>query len=285
MVSDHRFQVISLTKIPLLISAVGLLAVSGCGVKWWYDQIDYLLGIRIDRYFDVTEQQEEFITRRLAEHLHWHRYEGLPVHIRFLRETREKLADGVSREEVAWFFRQYRNQLRLLIEQLSSDSVLFLMQLTDEQVDYFEEQLREDNQKYEKRLKQSPEDRLAARADATIDFLEEWLGDLSGEQEARVRQLSLALPDRFESWYRQKLDNQQLLIAALRVRRDGAEIRAALLRMLLPPEPDDNDTHLEPMIDMIQSIDRLATRQQRQHVMNKLQGWVDSLKELSRRET
>lgn len=242
--------------------------------------MDYLLRMRIDRYFDVTDQQEDFITRRLAEHLRWHRYEGVPVHLGFLNQTLEKVADGVEREEIFWFFRQYREQLRMIVQRLSSDSVVFLLQLTDEQIDYFAEQLHENNEKYRERLDMSRGERLEARADSTIDFLEEWLGELSDKQVAEIRKISLALPDRFEPWYRQRLERQQRFVTALREKKGEAEIREALLGMLLPPDRVQKDASLEPIVRMIQAIDRMATPQQRQHVMKKLQSWADGLRDV-----
>lgn len=258
-----------------------LLMVSGCGIKWWYNHVDYLMRLRIDRYFDITSQQEAFVINRLEEHMRWHRYKGVPVHIRFLAETQRRVADGVAPDEIFWFFDQYREQLRLIVERLSADSVQFLMQLEEEQIDGFAEQLKEENEAYDVRLNMSVEERRAHRADSTIEFLEEWLGGLSDEQESEVRKLSQALPDRFEPWYRKRLERQQSFIKTLRTGKEPDKISQGLLEMLLPAPQRKDDPALEPIVKLILAIDRMATPGQRQYTIDKLQKWIDGLQEIS----
>ncbi len=270
-------------RFRFFVVAASLLLASGCGINWWYDQVDYLLRYRIDQYFDITSQQKDFITGQLEKHLVWHRYEGVPVHVTFLTETQNRLADGVTRADIFWFFSQYREQLWLIVDRLSADSVLFLTQLQSDQIDYFSVQLQEQNEEHEERLAMSREERLEARAEKTLEFLEEWLGDISDSQEAEVRRMSLAMPDRFEPWYRKKVQRQQLFIDQLRKKKSKEDLRKTLLLMMLPQKRDADDPSLGPMIEMILSIDRMATVDQRQHVIDKLQTWVDGLKEVNGR--
>lgn len=260
---------------------VSLLIVAGCGIKWWYDQVDYLLRMQVDQYFDITSSQEDFITRQLEKHLRWHRYEGLPVHIRFLSEVQTRLADGVVRDDIIWFFVQYRKQVQIIVEQLSDDSVEFLTQLRKEQIDYFTEQLAEENEELEERLEMTAEERLEKRADKTIDFLEEWLGSLSDDQEAEIRQMSRATPDRFKPWYQKRILRQRSFITAIRENRNRQAIRESLLQMLLPPARDKANHSDEPGIRMIIAIDRMATPAQREHLLQKLKKWEDALLEIS----
>lgn len=266
-----------------MLLIIGLLfVVSGCGIKWWYNQVDYLLRFRVDHYFDITAQQKDFITRQLEKHLVWHRYEGIPVHMAFLTATQHNLADHVTRDEIYWFLNQYREQMRLIVSRLSADSVDFLQLLSPGQIDYFSKQLREENEKYEKRLKLPKSERLAQRADKTIKFLDDWLGSLTDSQEAEIRRLSLALPDNFEVWYRQRTERQQHFIRTLRESSSKDDIQAALNQLLLPPETDSRDSSFNQLADMVLTIDGMVSSGQRQHVIGKLQDWIDSLNAISR---
>lgn len=276
--SQNRFW-----KKGMMTLMICLPILSGCGITWWYGQVDYLLRIRIDQYFDLTAGQEDFITRQLESHLRWHRYEGIPVHIEFLAKARDGIADGVTEAEISWFMQQYREQLRMIIEQLSADSIQFLMQLEDQQIEYFAGQLQEDNEKYEERLKMGAAERLEVRADSTIDFLEDWLGSLTADQEDAVRRLSKALPDRFEDWYGRRRQRQQAFVALLRSHQGADELKAALLRMLMPDDRNSDPESRKQLFQMISAIDRMATPDQRRHVMEKLQGWVDSLEQISQK--
>lgn len=273
---------ISGRKLSTILAIVVLSTLYGCGVKWWYGQMDYLIRFRMDQYFDTTTQQADFISAEFKKHLLWHRYEGIPIHLDFLVATQKHLADGITRPEISWFLNQYREQMRLLVDRLLTDSVQFLTLLDTKQIDYFSEWQKEDNEKYAERLKMSREERLELRAEKTIESLEDWLGSLSDSQEAEITKLSLQLPDSFESWYQQKVQRQQQFISVLRKNNGKEEIREALYRFLLPTDKNSSNGLSEPVIEMVLAIDRLATPAQRQHLSDKIQEWVDDLSEINR---
>ncbi len=274
---------IRLSSRPLSVLCIAglLLVLSGCGVKWWYGKLDYLLRYRVDQYFDITAQQKDFITKQFEEHLIWHRYEGIPTHIEYLAATQKKLADGLTRAEIGWFFNQYREQNRLIIDRLSNDSVHFLTQLKVEQIDHFSERLAEENEELEERLLMPREERLEKRAEKTIELVEDWLGSLANDQETEITKLSLNLPDNFAQWYQKKIQRQQQFISILRKNSSKKEIRQGLNLLMLPSDSKNRDTSTSPIIEMIIAIDRLATPAQRQHVIDELQQWIDDLTEIS----
>jgi len=278
--NDHLNQ-----KRRVLLLVVIVFTISGCGVSWWYGQIDYLLRFRVDSYFDLTGEQEDFIVNRLEKHLVWHRNEGLADHVNFLVETRDGLSDGVTRPEIFWFFQAYRNQLRLIVERLSGDSIEFLTTLNNEQIDHFIDELKDENEEYEERLSMSREERLQKRVESTIESLEDWLGSLSNTQEAEVRRISLNLPDTMKPWYQKRLRRQQIFIQALRTKGSRLEIREVFFQMMLPIERKSDDRSLDPIVEMILSIDRMATPTQRQHLNDKLQTWIDDLREIHQEST
>jgi uncharacterized protein DUF6279 len=267
-------------KRRVLLLAVIVSTISGCGVSWWYGQIDYLLWFRVDSYFDLTGEQEDFIVKRLEKHLVWHRFEGLPEHVSFLVDTRDKLSDGVTRPEIFWFFQAYRSQLRLIVERLSGDSIEFLTTLNSEQIDHFIDELKDENEEYEERLSMSREERLQKRVEKTIESLEDWLGSLSDTQEAEVRRISLNLPDTLKPWYQKRLMRQRSFVKALRAKNSRLEIREVYFRMMLPTERKSDDRTLDPIVEMILSVDRMATPTQRQHLIDKLQKWIDDLTDI-----
>lgn len=276
-ISSRRFSILCIAGLMLVLS--------GCGVKWWYGKLDYLLRYRVDQYFDITGQQKDFITKQFEEHLIWHRHEGIPIHVNFLIATQKNLADGLTRAEIGWFFSQYREQNRLIIDRLSNDSVQFLSQLKEEQIDYFSEQLAEENEELEERLQLPRKERLEKRAEKTIDSIEDWLGSLSDEQEAEITKLSLNLPDNFAQWYQKKTERQQQFISILRQNSDKEEIRRGLYNLMLPQDSKNRETSSNPIIEMIIAIDRMATPTQRQHVIDKIQQWIDDLKDISQAAT
>jgi hypothetical protein len=272
-ISNRRFSILCIAGLLFILS--------GCGVKWWYGKLDYLLRYRVDQYFDITNQQKDFITQHFGQHLVWHRYEGLPTHIEFLAAVQKKLADGITHAEIGWFFTQYREQNRLIINRLSDDAVQFLTLLNVEQIDHFSERLTEENEELAERLQMSREERLEKRAEKTLDSIEDWLGSLSDEQEAEITKLSLSIPDSFGEWYQKKIQRQQHFISILRKNSSKEEIRQGLHLLMLPSDSKNRDPSSSPIIEMIMTIDRLATPAQRQHVIDEIQAWIDDLIEIS----
>jgi hypothetical protein len=254
-----------------------LLALSGCGFRWWYAKADYLLQRKIDQYIDLSNEQKHFVKPRLQKHLDWHRIEMIPRHIAFLEQTRDGVLDGVTIDEIHWFSSEYRRQVRRLIGQLAHDSVQLFKTLTPTQIDLFEKRLVEDNTEYEAQRAMTAEQRRERRAEKTVKELKDWLGSLNPEQEKAIVEMSRNLPDNFDEWYQQRLNRQRFFIETLRQKSADSDIEAAFFTLMNVDNPDPPEPIPPPMVSMILAIDRLATPKQRQNVADKLQSWIDDL--------
>lgn len=81
-----------------------------------------------------------------------------------------------------------------------ADSGVLLASIDARQVRTFESALQKDNAKAA-RLAQTPEpERLKKRAQTTLDLVKDWLGALTKEQQAQIREWSLTLPDVQPTW-------------------------------------------------------------------------------------
>jgi hypothetical protein len=253
-----------------------------------YRYADKLLLWRIDHYFDLTADQRTFVRARLKDLLARHRHEALPVYERFLNEVKEKSADGLNREEVEWAFATYQDLRADLLERVIADSTVFLMSVDDRQIQHLEEAFRHDNEKADRRVQETAEKRLAKRAADTIDWLKDWLGPLTAEQKQYIAALSRALPDMLKMRTDYQKRQQQEVLSLLRSSRRPEVISQQLRDWLLFPEQSAPAEYRQTfgqmksaVKEMILSIDRIITSQQRLHALAKLQGLIDDLRALA----
>ena len=278
---------------PLLraarLSLVALaLLVAGCSLALAYRHADWLILWEVDHYFDLTSEQKASLDRNLKVLLARHRTEALPAYEGFLSQIQERVWSGLRREDVDWGFTTYQNLRADLFERIVGDGAVFLASVDEHQVQYLEQALRKDNQKSDQLLKVGTEERLAKRARATVEFVEDWLGELTADQKRRITTMSRALPDLQGPWLAYQRHQQQELLHQLRIRRSPEVLSAYLRDWLIFPErraPPAYQRALDDMRagvkDMILAVDRMATQQQRSHALEKLHSLIDTIHELA----
>jgi hypothetical protein len=271
---ERRLKNVFKAIIFLLILGV----VSACGFRFWYDNLDLFFLKGLDRYFDLNQEQESFFKDRLEYHHLWHRKHGIPEHIAFIKGTRGRVQKGINEEDVKWFFEAATRQFELIINRLSNDFVDFLMTLQPGQIDHYERKLADQNEEYKKRLEISSDKQGQNRYKTTIKSFEVWLGRLNDTQKKAIVQLLQQIPDDSEQYYSGRLERQRRFIKALRREpKNREELEQALSEMIstLGVSSDDDSSAL--MTDIIIKIDRLITPKQRNHLIKKLDGWIEKL--------
>jgi hypothetical protein len=273
--------------VALALVALALLAV-GCSLALAYRHADWLILWEVDHYFDLTLEQKTSLDRNLKVLLARHRTEALPAYEAFLSQIRERVRSGLAREDVDWAFTAYQRLRADLFERIVGDGAVFLASVDERQVQYLEQALRKGNQKSDRLLKVETEERLAKRARATVDFVEDWLGALTADQKRQITTMSRALPDLQGPWVNYQRHQQQELLHQLRTRQSPEVLSAYLRDWLIFPErqaPPAYQRALEDLRvgtrDMILAVDRMASPQQRSHAIEKLHDLIDTIHELA----
>jgi len=273
---------------PWTWCAVGLLILlAGCSSLSFYRYADWIILWQVDHYFDLTSDQRHDLAQRLTPLLTRHRHEAIPQYESFLVQFRQRFERGLTSQDLNWVYTSY-DQLRAdLFEQVVADGGVFLASVDPRQVRTFEEALQKDYDKAVRLVQAPAPERLKKRAQATIDWLEDWLGSLSKDQEAQIREWSLALPDTQQVWlaYRQQLQ-QELLVLLHQPRtpeRVTGELRAMLVSLDQHAPQDYQDAVRQMRVavrTMALAIDQQLTLDQRHHVVTKLQRLIDQLHDL-----
>ena len=271
----------------LLISLMAGLFMS-CVPTFLYRHADRLVLWKIDEYVDLTADQKKFVQERLKDLLARHRKDALPIYERFLIQLKEQSADAVNRQEIDWIFSTYQQLRADLFGRIVTDGAVVLSSLTDRQVRYMERRFQRDHEKAARRLTEDPESRLAQRASATLDWLKDWFGPCTKDQQQRIKKLSIALPDLSTVRLEYQEYWQHEFIQFLQLTRDPQALSGYLENWLLFPErsvPPDYQHATEHMTnavkDMVLAIDRIITPQQRTHALVKLQRLIDDIHALA----
>lgn len=268
--------------------AAGLLVLlAGCSLTLGYRYADWIILWELDHYFDLTSAQRHDLTQRLTPLLARHRHEAIPQYETFLVQVRQRIERGLTSQDIDWTYATYDRLRTDLFERLVADGGVFLASVDPSQVRTFEAALQTDNDKAARLVEAPATDRLTKRAHATIDWLEDWLGSLSKDQEAQIRAWSLALPDTPQVWLAYRQQRQQKLLALLHQPRTPERMAQELRTMLVdqdrtaPPVYQNAVRQMRAAVKtMALAIDQRVTADQRHHAVTKLQRLIDQLHDL-----
>ena len=263
-------------------------AVAGCATTLVYNHADWLLLRQLDGYFDLSRSQKAFVSARLDAILDRHRREALPHYEAVIEQVRRRIQNGLTDTDLDWAFTQY-DQLRLdLFGRFAQDGGDFVRLVEDPQVMRLRTALRRRLGDQEQLLREDPSARITKRTQRIVVLVKEWLGPLTREQEQHITQLTMAFPDTLPAWYAHQLRRNDQLVNVVESRhRDDAPAR--LRDWLTDPERAANPAFIESnsqlkqhIAQLILTLDRLATAEQRRHVLAKLEELAHTVHNLRR---
>ncbi len=265
-----------------------LVAFTGCSFTTTaYRYADRLILWKADHYFDLTRDQRQDLTQRLAPLLDRHRHEALPQYETFLHGIRQRVERGLTGPDIDWAYATYDRLRTDLFERVVADSSIFLASVDARQVRTLESAMQKDSAKAARLLQTPGPERLKERAKTTLDFVKDWLGRLTKEQQAQIREWSFTLPDVEPMWVAYQQQRRQELVTFLHKSRTPEQIAGELRSMFVyhdktAPQSYQNAIHhlRENAKTMALAIDQRMTSDQRSHAVIKLQRLIDQVHEL-----
>ena len=268
--------------------AVGLLILlAGCSSLSFYRYADWLILWQVDHYVDLTSDQRHDLAQRLTPLLARHRHEAIPQYESFLVQFRQRFERGLTGQDLDGVYAGYDRLRADLFDRVVADGGVLLASVDSRQVRILEAALQKDHEKAARLVQDPAPERLKKRADATLGWLEDWLGSLSKDQEAQIREWSLALPDTQQAWVAYQQQRQQELLTLLHQSRTPEHVAGELRTMFVyqdhtaPQAYQDAVRQMRAAIKtMALAIDQQVTADQRRHAVTKLQGLIDQLHDL-----
>jgi hypothetical protein len=271
------------------LCAAGLLCfLAGCSFLSLYRYADWIILWQADHYLDLTSDQRRDLSQRLTPLLTRHRQEAIPQYETVLVQSRQRLERGLTSQDIDWVYANYDRLRADLFDRVIADSGIVLASVDSSQVRTLEAAFKKDHTKTARFVQAPAPERLKKRADAIIDWLSDWLGSLSKDQEAQIRQWSLALPDNQQFWASYQQQRQQELLALLRQPRTPEHVTRELSALLVvypdqtgPPAYQEAVHQMRTAVKtMALAVDQQVTPNQRRHAVAKLQRLIDQLHEL-----
>ena len=285
----HRWQ----SVMAALSLALLLLTLEGCStIRVGYNQADHLLAWMADDYFELDAAQKQDFRARIERLLKWHRAEQLPDYARFLAEVRQRGQQPLTREDAAWMVDGVKARFRVIALQGAPDAAEMLMTLTPDNLRALEKQYDKINQKFvrEYKLTGTLEERKRARLERTLKQVRDWAGPLTHAQEERIAALNNAVPIADHLRHQDRMRRQKEFLALLAQRQNKAafapQVRAWLVDWEKGRSAEFEKAQSEiydKRVSLYLEVDRMLTPQQREHVLRKLQGYIDDLRVLAAR--
>lgn len=253
------------------------LAFAGCAAtSLLYNHSDWLITRQIDGYFGLNRTQKTFVSSRLSGILSHHRREALPRYETVLRQARERVAHGLTTEDLDWAFTQYDQLREDLFGRFVSDGAEFIRQVNDPQVLRLKQALQTRLARDEDLLRDDPGKRLAKRTERFLGLAREWMGPLSAQQEQELTKLTMGFPDTLPTWYAHQVYRHEQLLALMASRQ--SDHTAVRLENWLVHQDQDADPRFtevtkqlrQHITELVISLDHSATPAQRRHVLSKL---------------
>jgi hypothetical protein len=265
----------------LLLALTGL---SGCsGLRIAYNNADTVLQWMADDYFAIEGAQEEDFKARLAGFHAWHRAEELPRYSALLTSAGEKLADGMSTQELIWAWDSVWARYREMAERAVPELALMLPTLSEPQFVRLEKRFAKSGVDFTKKyLKGSEAEQRERRDKRNLELMREWFGRLSDEQEAQLKRASAKLPLLYALRLQNRQRRQSEFLTLVKEYRSPAELEPRLRRWLIeweegaaPEYRRQSDLHRDMYIEMLLELDRSLTPAQRAHAVTRLNEYAD----------
>ncbi|WHZ29881.1 MAG: hypothetical protein OJF51_004683 [Nitrospira sp.] len=268
--------------------AVISVVLAGCSFTTTaYRYADRIILWKLDHYFDLNIHQRHDVAQRLAPLLDRHRHEALPEYETFLREIGQRVERGLTGSDIDWAYATYDRLRTDLFERVVADSGVFLASIDARQVHTFESALEKDNAKATHLIQTPATERLKERAQTTLELAKDWLGRLTKEQQAQIRERSLTLPDVEPMWIAYQQQRRQELVTLLHRPRTPEQISRELRSMFVYHDqtaPQSYQNAVRQMREnakvMALAIDQRMTPDQRRHTVQKLQRLIDQVHDL-----
>jgi hypothetical protein len=277
-------------RIRLFAFLLFAVLLSGCSaVRLAYNNADTALRWMADGYLDFEPPQADDFNARLAGFHAWHRSQELPQYAELLAGASDKLADGLTREELLWAWDNVNARMRAAARQAGPEMAVVLASLSAEQIVHLEKKFVETNEEFfKKQIKGGEPEQRKRRMKRNLEWIEDVFGDLSDAQEEQLRALSDALPLLYTLRLADRVRRQKEVVAMIRRERGAAEFAPRFVHWFsnweegrAPEYQRLTLAHREQYVEMLLDMDKGMTPKQREHAVKRLRKYAEDFRVLA----
>lgn len=258
-----------------------------------YSNADTLAYWWLDGYVDFNSSQKAKVKRDIDQLLSWHRTTQLPQYVQLLSQMQSTLATNPGPVEIEATFRQVEQLSQVILLKAVPELTDFALTMDASQKAHLARKFDKNNENFrDKYMDLKPEKQAKERLKKVMKQADEWLGSVTREQETMIVRYLEKHPPNYAQWLEDSTARQRIALQLLtqiqteKPSREAAQImvQRAILAAYEPSEQAERRTQAEAsraaMQQLISSILRVATQEQKTHARNKLQDWIDDCKYL-----
>jgi hypothetical protein len=215
--------------------AVGIvvLLLSGCIVRFVYNQLDWIIPWYVNSVIDLNDDQETFLEKKLKVQLRWHRVTQLPEYSKSLKEVGSLIQNGLTVEDMDRFHDTMRSYWHSLVRRIGPDIAEILSTSSDEQLNEMLAKFEERHEKFKEEYIDLPEEeRRQKKVERMTRFLKFCMGSVNEKQEKIVDQWSRDLKNISSARLRYILKTHNQFKEMLKRRNEKAWFKKELVNLL-----------------------------------------------------
>ena len=271
---------------------LSVFVLAGCGnmTRLAYNNGDIALRMMAGDYFNFDDEQSAEFRLALASFHTWHRRTELPQYAELFGAAGERMERGLSPADIHWAIRNVRARYAVLAAQAVEDSAPLLARLTPENFTALDEKFAESNAKlFKETMTGDEKKRTERRVKAIRKRFEEWLGDLSPEQEARLVAYVRTSPQYSAERFAERRERQQQFIELVREHQGAApQLSAALRSFFVDYERNRGEAYErhskeweDGLVQLIADMARAMSAEQREHATSRFQKLASDFRALA----
>jgi len=254
-----------------------------------YNNADYPLRVMAHEYFDLDQEQTDLTKSQLARFHAWHRSDELPLYANIFESGAERVARGLTRDDVTWAMGAIRERYLVFVTQGAEEGAPVVAMFKPDNVVALERKFDELNTKYAKEfLSGGQSKRERARAKALEERFEAFMGDLTDAQQDLIRRFVQAQPDINQARYDDRKRRQQELLDLLAQYRASPQLSERLRDYFVSWERNRSPGHTqlareweERLVTLVVDIDATMTPEQRARTVRKLESYAEDCRVLA----
>ncbi|CAN7646244.1 DUF6279 family lipoprotein [Pseudoduganella sp. LjRoot289] len=279
------------------IFLIALLALLGAcsSLRLAYNNGDTLLFWWLDAYVDLDSAQKPGVKSDIGDFFRWHRKTQLQDYAQVLRHAQQQLQANPTLADLQADYKDIRARTEAAMLKGAPDIAELALALKPEQLAQMEKKFAKNNSEFRKKnMKGGRDEQLKFRYKKSMDQFELWFGNFSREQEEIIRKASDARPLDNELWLDERIRRQKGILAVARKiqqERPAPAAAEAMVRQLIEDnfdrteKPSDRkaffDAYQTGTMELVLTVIRIATPEQKAHAHKRMQGWIEDLNALA----
>ncbi|EDP60573.1 hypothetical protein AND4_06634 [Vibrio sp. AND4] len=267
---------------------ISILVLLGCTNKFLYRNLDWLVIEYVDDYVSLNGDQEALLEARILLLAGWHKKDELPLYIDHLKQLETLNKDTVTLGVLQLNRQQMIGHYQRLVSKVAPDLFSLSMQLSSQQQAEFvknvKERYKKRNEKYAGKTEQELREIVLEN---TEEWMEDWLGKLSVQQQLRAKQLSQAIVINTVLWRDYRSSIIQELEYLFENKSNSVVYQQVFMTLLFEPESyysDQLTKNIEHNIALtdqfILDISQTMNDKQWRHFHRKVREWRELAEDL-----